>query len=29
ELPDTQEMEISLEEYVSPDLFFDGMNKGE
>ena len=29
ELPDTQEMEISLEEDVSPDLFFDGMNKGE
>lgn len=28
ELPDTQEMEISLEEDVSPDLFFDGMNKG-
>ncbi|MEB6014788.1 SMC-Scp complex subunit ScpB [Enterococcus sp. C43] len=29
ELPDTQEMEISLEEDVSPDLFFDEMNKGE
>lgn len=29
ELPDTQEMEISLEEDVSPDLFFDGMNEGE
>ena len=29
ELPDTQEMEISLEEDVSPYLFFDGMNKGE
>ncbi|EPN9409256.1 SMC-Scp complex subunit ScpB [Enterococcus faecium] len=29
ELPDTQEMEISLEEDVLPDLFFDGMNKGE
>ena len=29
ELPDTQEMEISLEEDVSPARFFDGMNKGE
>ena len=27
ELPDTQEMEISLEEDVSPDLFFDGIKE--